>query len=80
MRTLRARGDLHAGLPSMRCVGYRQAWQEEEALGGLAHLPGSLGNDAEVQAAIDQEVANLADDVKDFKFYPVVQLSLGWRF
>ncbi|NHZ38877.1 tRNA (adenosine(37)-N6)-dimethylallyltransferase MiaA [Massilia aquatica] len=23
---LRARGDLHAGLPSMRCVGYRQAW------------------------------------------------------
>jgi len=24
--TLRARGDLHAGLPSMRCVGYRQVW------------------------------------------------------
>ncbi|MFM0285619.1 tRNA (adenosine(37)-N6)-dimethylallyltransferase MiaA [Paraburkholderia megapolitana] len=24
---LRARGDLHAGLPSMRCVGYRQAWE-----------------------------------------------------
>ena len=23
---LRARGDLHAGLPSMRCVGYRQGW------------------------------------------------------
>ena len=23
---LRARGDLHANLPSMRCVGYRQAW------------------------------------------------------
>jgi tRNA dimethylallyltransferase len=23
---LRARGDLHASLPSMRCVGYRQAW------------------------------------------------------
>ncbi|MES3020996.1 MAG: tRNA (adenosine(37)-N6)-dimethylallyltransferase MiaA [Pseudomonadota bacterium] len=23
---LRARGDLHTGLPSMRCVGYRQAW------------------------------------------------------
>jgi tRNA dimethylallyltransferase len=23
---LRARGDLHAELPSMRCVGYRQAW------------------------------------------------------
>ncbi len=26
VRALRARGDLHAGLPSMRCVGYRQAW------------------------------------------------------
>jgi len=27
VRALRARGDLHAALPSMRCVGYRQAWQ-----------------------------------------------------
>ena len=26
VRALRARGDLHPGLPSMRCVGYRQAW------------------------------------------------------
>jgi tRNA dimethylallyltransferase len=34
VRALRARGDLHADLPSMRCVGYRQAWQEGEALGG----------------------------------------------
>ena len=32
MQALRARGDLHADLPSMRCVGYRQAW---EALDGL---------------------------------------------
>jgi tRNA dimethylallyltransferase len=24
---LRARGDLHPGLPSVRCVGYRQAWE-----------------------------------------------------
>ena len=24
---LRARGDLHPSLPSMRCVGYRQAWE-----------------------------------------------------
>jgi tRNA dimethylallyltransferase len=24
---LRERGDLHPGLPAMRCVGYRQAWQ-----------------------------------------------------
>ena len=27
VRHLRGRGDLHADLPSMRCVGYRQAWQ-----------------------------------------------------
>ncbi|HEX6018349.1 MAG TPA: tRNA (adenosine(37)-N6)-dimethylallyltransferase MiaA [Burkholderiaceae bacterium] len=27
VRALRARGDLHAALPSMRCVGYRQAWR-----------------------------------------------------
>ena len=27
MKALRARGDLHAQLPSMRCVGYRQAWE-----------------------------------------------------
>ena len=26
VRRLRERGDLHAGLPSMRAVGYRQAW------------------------------------------------------
>ncbi|WP_159914276.1 tRNA (adenosine(37)-N6)-dimethylallyltransferase MiaA [Pantoea sp. 18069] len=25
---LRARGDLHADLPAMRCVGYRQVWDE----------------------------------------------------
>ncbi len=33
VRALRARGDLHPGLPSMRSVGYRQAW---EVLDGTA--------------------------------------------
>ena len=28
VRQLRARGDLHPDLPSMRCVGYRQVWEE----------------------------------------------------
>ncbi len=32
VKALRKRGDLHVDLPSMRCVGYRQAW---EALDGL---------------------------------------------
>ena len=27
VRALRGRGDLHLDLPSMRCVGYRQAWE-----------------------------------------------------
>ena len=27
VRGLRARGDLHPDLPSMRCVGYRQTWE-----------------------------------------------------
>ncbi len=31
VRALRRRGDLHAALPSMRCVGYRQAWAALEA-------------------------------------------------
>jgi tRNA dimethylallyltransferase len=35
VKTLRQRGDLHADLPSMRCVGYRQAWEALEALDAL---------------------------------------------
>jgi tRNA dimethylallyltransferase len=31
VRGLRARGDLTAALPSMRCVGYRQAWEMLDA-------------------------------------------------
>lgn len=36
---LRARGDLHADLPSMRCVGYRQAWESLDGLYPLSSLP-----------------------------------------
>ena len=36
VRVLRTRGDLHAGLPSMRAVGYRQMWH---------HLDGSIDRD-----------------------------------
>ncbi|MBL0730924.1 tRNA (adenosine(37)-N6)-dimethylallyltransferase MiaA [Piscinibacter sp. HJYY11] len=38
VKQLRARGDLHADLPSMRCVGYRQAWEALDS-GDLASLP-----------------------------------------
>ena len=38
VRALRARDDLHADLPSMRCVGYRQVWQalDDGTMGGVA--------------------------------------------
>ena len=43
VRALFDRGDLHVGLPSMRCVGYRQAWD---------HLAGLISAEAFVDAAI----------------------------
>jgi tRNA dimethylallyltransferase len=43
VRRLRARGDLHPNLPSMRAVGYRQAW---------AYLEGNLSADEWVQQAV----------------------------
>jgi len=38
VRQLRARGDLRADLPSMRCVGYRQAWDALEGAFPLTEL------------------------------------------
>ncbi len=38
VRSLRARGDLHAELPSMRCVGYRQAWEALDSLWPMSEL------------------------------------------
>ena len=38
VQRLRARGDLHAELPSMRCVGYRQAWEALQGLWPMAQL------------------------------------------
>jgi len=43
VRRLRARGDLHPGLPSMRCVGYRQLWE---------HLDGRYDLDTAIERAI----------------------------
>ncbi|RQO38816.1 tRNA (adenosine(37)-N6)-dimethylallyltransferase MiaA [Variovorax sp. KBW07] len=36
VKALRARGDLSTDLPSMRCVGYRQAWEMLDACGNAA--------------------------------------------
>lgn len=38
VKALRERGDLHPDLPSMRCVGYRQVWDELDFL--AAQAPG----------------------------------------
>ncbi len=41
VRSLRQRPDLHADLPAMRCVGYRQVWQAldaSEAAGGALEM------------------------------------------
>jgi tRNA dimethylallyltransferase len=46
MKALRARGDLHADLPSMRCVGYRQAW---EAMDAQAAAPSGMLNAADLR-------------------------------
>ncbi len=43
VRRLRERGDLHADLPAMRAVGYRQSW---------AHLAGELGGDELLERGI----------------------------
>ena len=50
LRSLRQRADLHPELPSMRCVGYRQAWQALDHDGSLA--PGSPGWSAFREAGI----------------------------
>jgi len=38
VKTLRARGDLTPDLPSMRCVGYRQAWEALDGTSPMAEL------------------------------------------
>jgi tRNA dimethylallyltransferase len=38
VQRLRARGDLHPELPSMRCVGYRQTWEMLDGLWPAAQL------------------------------------------
>jgi tRNA dimethylallyltransferase len=43
VRALHERGDLHRELPSMRCVGYRQAW---------SFLEGEIGHEEMVRKAI----------------------------
>lgn len=42
MQALRTRGDLHLDLPSIRCVGYRQAWELLDAAEATGASPESI--------------------------------------
>jgi tRNA dimethylallyltransferase len=42
VHALRARGDLHVDLPSMRCVGYRQAWELLDQAQAIGATPDSI--------------------------------------
>jgi tRNA dimethylallyltransferase len=50
VRQLRQRPDLHAGLPSIRCVGYRQVWEALDA--GL-----DLNNPAVLAGVVEKGIA-----------------------
>ena len=54
VQQLRARGDLHLGLPSIRCVGYRQAWEQFDALG---NAPPNQWAQAQYQVLRDTGIA-----------------------
>jgi len=58
MQTLRARGDLTPDLPSMRCVGYRQAWEQMDAMQLLGtHSQEMLAKLQETAAAATRQLA-----------------------
>lgn len=41
---------------------------------------GAFANDPRFQAELARQRAELQDDVNDYKVYPIVQISLGYRF
>jgi tRNA dimethylallyltransferase len=56
VKQLRARGDLSTDLPSMRCVGYRQAWDLLDAYGN-ALKPAQLAELRELGVAATRQLA-----------------------
>ena len=57
VRALRARGDLSTDLPSMRCVGYRQAWETLDAAGSAAPDAKAMANLRERGIAATRQLA-----------------------
>ena len=69
VRALRARGDLSPDFPSMRCVGYRQAWTY---LDDLERHPSQTGVDGEVDR---QAGAILLQELHDRGIFATRQLA-----
>lgn len=70
-------------------VLFQGAPQASLAASGTADVTDDSGNtrsgvdlatDPDVQTALESEEKDLSDDLKEYEFYPVVMLSLGWRF
>ena len=57
VRSLRARSDLHADLPSMRCVGYRQVWEALDAADPSGDAHSSVSVDTSVNALAEKCIA-----------------------
>ena len=57
VRSLRARSDLHADLPSMRCVGYRQVWEALDAADPSGDAHSSASVDISVNALAEKCIA-----------------------
>ena len=57
VKALRARGDLSTELPSMRCVGYRQAWEMLDACGNERPGPKAMAELRERGVAATRQLA-----------------------
>ncbi len=57
VRALRGRGDLHADLPAMRCVGYRQAWDLLQEAGDAELSPAQTERLRETGIAATRQLA-----------------------
>ena len=46
----------------------------------LEAVGGTLSNDPIVQAAVDQEIQDIENEIEDYEIWPVLQLGLSYRF
>ena len=73
-------GVLFQGEPKAQLAGSGVAASVRDNNTGLSRSNVDIGNDPMVQSAIADEETSLQEEVKDFKFYPVVSVGFGYRF